>query len=66
MTTPLHIGLLLFPNQTQLDLTGPLQVFARLPGAVVHLVWKRIEPVPSDTPLALLPTSASPIVRSSM
>ena len=26
MTTPLHIGLLLFPNLTQLDLTGPLQV----------------------------------------
>ena len=56
MTTPLHIGLLLFPNLTQLDLTGPLQVFARLPGATVHLLWKRIEPVPSDTPLALLPT----------
>ncbi|CAN5219968.1 DJ-1/PfpI family protein [soil metagenome] len=52
----LHIGLLLFPNVTQLDLTGPLQVFARLPGATVHLVWKRIEPVPSDTPLVLTPT----------
>ncbi|MDB5652550.1 MAG: ThiJ/PfpI [Tardiphaga sp.] len=56
MTTPLHIGLLLFPDLTQLDLSGPLQVFARMPGAVVHLIWKRIEPVPSDTPLALLPT----------
>ena len=56
MTTPLQIGLLLFPNLTQLDLTGPLQVFARMPGATVHLIWKRIEPVQSDTPLALLPT----------
>lgn len=56
MTTPLHIGLLLFPNLTQLDLTGPLQVFARMPGATVHLIWKRIEPVPSDTPLRLMPT----------
>ncbi|MEH2477286.1 cyclohexyl-isocyanide hydratase [Nitrobacteraceae bacterium AZCC 2146] len=56
MTAPLHVGFLLFPNLTQLDLTGPLQVFARLPGATVHLIWKRIEPVPSDTPLALLPT----------
>lgn len=56
MTTPLQIGLLLFPNLTQLDLTGPLQVFARMPGATVHLIWKRIEPVPSDTPLKLLPT----------
>ena len=56
MTAPLHIGLLLFPNLTQLDLTGPLQVFARMPGATVHLIWKRIEPVPSDTVLKLLPT----------
>jgi cyclohexyl-isocyanide hydratase len=52
----LHIGLLLFPKLTQLDLTGPLQVFARLPGATVHLIWKRIEPVPSDSVLTLLPT----------
>lgn len=57
MSTPLHIGLLLFPNVTQLDLTGPLQVFARIPGAVVHLIAKRIAPVPSDTPLSLLPTT---------
>jgi cyclohexyl-isocyanide hydratase len=56
MPTPLHIGLLLFPNLTQLDLTGPPQVFSALPGAKVHLVWKRIEPVPSDTVLTLQPT----------
>ncbi len=56
MSKPLQIGLLLFPNLTQLDLTGPLQVFTRLPGAQVHLIWKRIEPVPSDTALSLLPT----------
>ena len=56
MTAPLQIGLLLFPNLTQLDLTGPLQVFTRMPGATVHLIWKRIEPVPSDTVLKLLPT----------
>ena len=56
MTAHLHIGLLLFPNLTQLDLTGPLQVFSGLPGATVHLIWKRVEPVPSDTVLALLPT----------
>ncbi|MET0875858.1 MAG: DJ-1/PfpI family protein [Tardiphaga sp.] len=57
MTTQLHIGLLLFPKLTQLDLTGPLQVFSALPGATVHLIWKRIEPVPSDTVLSLLPTT---------
>ena len=52
----LQIGLLLFPKLTQLDLTGPLQVFASLPGANVHLIWKLIEPVPSDSVLMLLPT----------
>ena len=31
--TPLQIGLVLFPSVTQLDFTGPLQVFSSLPGA---------------------------------
>lgn len=56
MTAPLQIGLLLFPNLTQLDLTGPLQVFSRVPGGNVHLVAKTMAPVPSDTPLVLAPT----------
>jgi cyclohexyl-isocyanide hydratase len=56
MSAPLQIGLLLFPKLTQLDLTGPLQVFGSLPGANVHLIWKRIEPVPSDSVLMLMPT----------
>src|SRR6059058_4466823 len=58
MPEPLHIGLLLFPKVTQLDFTGPLQVFSRVPGATIHLIWKRIEPVPSDTVLVLTPTIA--------
>jgi cyclohexyl-isocyanide hydratase len=56
MPAPLQIGLLIFPKVTQLDFTGPLQVFSSLPGAVVHLIWKRIEPVPSDSVLTLTPT----------
>ena len=32
MTTT-RIGLLLFPRLTQLDLTGPFEVFAKMPGA---------------------------------
>src|SRR5882757_6624083 len=56
MSAPLHIGLLVFPKVTQLDFTGPLQVFAGLPGAKIHLIWKRIEPVPSDSVLMLTPT----------
>jgi cyclohexyl-isocyanide hydratase len=56
MSTPLQIGLLVFPKVTQLDLTGPLQVFSSVPGANVHLVWKRIEAVASDSVLTLMPT----------
>jgi cyclohexyl-isocyanide hydratase len=57
MTAPLQIGLLIFPKVTQLDLTGPLQVFSSVPGAKVHLIWKRIEPVASDSVLTLTPTT---------
>jgi cyclohexyl-isocyanide hydratase len=57
MSSPLQIGLLLFPRVTQLDFTGPLQVFSSVPGATVHLLWKRIEPVPSDSVLTLTPTT---------
>jgi cyclohexyl-isocyanide hydratase len=56
MAAPLQIGLVLFPKLTQLDLTGPLQVFSGVPGAVVHLLWKRIEPIPTDSVLTLMPT----------
>jgi cyclohexyl-isocyanide hydratase len=56
MSAPLQIGLVLFPRVTQLDFTGPVQVFSSLPGAVVHLIWKRIEPVASDSVLTLTPT----------
>jgi len=52
----LQIGLLVFPKLTQLDLTGPVQVFSGVPGAKLHLVWKRIEPVPTDSVLMLTPT----------
>src|SRR5947199_3071825 len=56
MPSPLQIGLLIFPRVTQLDLTGPVQVFSSVPGAQVHLIWKRIEPVASDSVLTLTPT----------
>src|SRR6478609_4697174 len=57
MSAPLQIGLVMFPKVTQLDMTGPLQVFAALPGAKLHLIWKRIEPVASDSVLTLTPTT---------
>src|SRR6202023_1374946 len=57
MSSPLQIGLVIFPRVTQLDMTGPLQVFSSLPGAKVHLIWKRIEPVASTCVLTLTPTT---------
>ena len=57
MPTPLQIGLVLFPRVTQLDFTGPLQVFSSLRDAKVHLIWKCIEPVTSDSVMMLTPTT---------
>lgn len=56
MSPPLQIGLLVFPRVTQLDFTGPLQVFSSVPGATVHLIWRTLDPVPSDSVLMLNPT----------
>ncbi len=52
----MNIGFILFPNLTQLDFTGPLQVLSRLPGARVHLVAGAMAPVATDTALTLNPT----------
>jgi len=49
-------GFVVFPNLTQLDFTGPLQVLHRLPGATTHIVARTREPVPSDGPLTIPPT----------
>lgn len=57
MNRPLQIGLLLFPDVTQLDLTGPWEVFARTPDVECHLIWKDRQPVRSDRGLSILPTT---------
>jgi cyclohexyl-isocyanide hydratase len=51
-----NVGFVIFPDLTQLDFTGPLQVLARLPRATTHIVAKSEAPVPSDCGLSLLPT----------
>lgn len=53
---PLDVGLLVFPNVQQLDLTGPYEVFASMPDTRVHLIWKEIVPITSATGLILTPT----------
>jgi cyclohexyl-isocyanide hydratase len=54
---PLRCGMLVFPNLTQLDLTGPYEVLARLPGAETLLLWKDLRPVRSEHGLTMLPTT---------
>jgi cyclohexyl-isocyanide hydratase len=51
----IRTGLLAFPAMTQLDLTGPLQVFASLPGAEVRILWKTLEPIRTQGGLCLVP-----------
>ncbi len=53
----MQIGFVIFPNLTQLDFTGPLQVLSRLPGAILHVVAKTLQPVASDSVLMLMPTT---------
>lgn len=55
---PLHIAFLLFPDVTQLDLTGPAQVLSRLGDVKLDLVAKTREPVPTDAQFPLLPTAS--------
>lgn len=57
MTAPLSIVFVLFPNVTQLDFTGPLQVLSRLPGVKVHIAASSMAPVATDATLTLNPTT---------
>jgi cyclohexyl-isocyanide hydratase len=51
-----NVGFVIFPDLTQLDFTGPLQVLARLPQSTTHIIAKSAAPVPSDCGLSLVPT----------
>ena len=53
-----RLGILIFPNIQQLDLTGPYEVFASAKGAEVVLVWKDRNPVMSSTGLPLTATAS--------
>ncbi len=54
----LHIGMLLFPRLTQLDLTGPFELFHRVPDSQVHLDWKDTEIVQAGSGLGIRPTTS--------
>ena len=53
----LQIGMLLFPQITQLDLTGPFELLHRVPDSAVHLVWKDTAPVVAASGLRIVPTT---------
>jgi cyclohexyl-isocyanide hydratase len=59
----MEIGFVLFPKLTQLDLTGPLQVFNALPGARCHLLSLSMTPIETDTVLMIPPTGLLPDVE---
>lgn len=52
-SSPLTVGLLVFPDLTQLDLTGPYEVFSRAPGTRGVLVGTRAGPIRSEWGLVL-------------
>jgi cyclohexyl-isocyanide hydratase len=51
-----NVGFVIFPNVTQLDFTGPLQVLSGLPQSAIHIIVKSMSPVLSDCGLGLVPT----------
>ncbi len=54
ITKPLTIGMLIYPGFTLLDLAGPQTAFG-LHGQT-HLIWKTLDPVPTDMGVSMNPT----------
>jgi len=51
------IGMLIFPRLTQLDMTGPHEVLARVPNTKVLLVAQSMAPVKTDRGMEIVPTT---------
>lgn len=51
----ISIGMVLFPNLTQLDFTGPYEVFAKLPNTQLYVLSETLAPIRSDRGLTFLP-----------
>jgi cyclohexyl-isocyanide hydratase len=54
-TMTLTIGMLLFPNLTQLDLTAPYEVFSRMPDSAVRVIAATRAPVRTEWGLTIVP-----------
>ncbi len=57
MSPQRRIGMLIFPRLTQLDMTGPYEVLARLPNTAVDLVAHTLDPVQTDRGMMIVPTA---------
>ena len=51
----MNIGMLVFPDMTQLDFTGPYEVFAQLPKCAVKVIARSLQPVAAKGGLRFLP-----------
>lgn len=49
------VGMLIFPDMTQLDFTGPWEVFSRLPGCEVRVISRSLQPVTAKGGLKFVP-----------
>jgi cyclohexyl-isocyanide hydratase len=54
--TERRIGMLIFPRLTQLDMTGPYEVLARLPNTSVELIARTLDPVKTDRGMQIVPS----------
>lgn len=55
LAAPMNIGMLIFPDMTQLDFAGPYEVFAQLPKCKVKVIAKTLQPVAAKGGLRFLP-----------
>jgi cyclohexyl-isocyanide hydratase len=51
----MNIGFVLFPELTQLDMTGPFEVLTRIPGSKGLAIAKTMDPVGADIGLRFVP-----------
>ena len=51
----MNVGMLVFPDMTQLDFTGPYEVFAQLPKCEVKVIARSLQPVSAKGGLRFLP-----------
>ncbi len=54
----MQIVILIYPNMTQLDFTGPFEVLSAFPGSDVALAWKDREPVRDGNGLTVIPSTS--------